>query len=75
MDFAGSESRSPHTVKISDLHLPLTHNVKKAGIRNSSTPMCRVGQNRIYTPYMTVCLVISLPKVLYIHRIYGSGQL
>jgi hypothetical protein len=31
----------------------------------------RVGQNRIYTPYMTVYLVISLPKILYI---YGSGQ-
>ena len=30
----------------------------------------RVGQNRIYTPYMTVYLVISLPKVPYIHRIY-----
>jgi hypothetical protein len=24
--------------------------------------ICRVGQNRIYTPYMTVCMVISLPK-------------
>jgi len=36
----------------------------------------RVDQNRIYTPYMTVYLVIFLPKVLYIHRIYiyGSGQ-
>jgi len=30
----------------------------------------RVGQNRIYTPYMTVYLVISLPKIPYIHRIY-----
>jgi len=46
--------------------------------------MPRVGQNRIYTPYMTVYLVISLPKIPYIHRIYmvlanpiyayGSGQ-
>ena len=36
----------------------------------------RVGQNRIHTPYMTVYLVISLPKIPYIHRIYiyGSGQ-
>jgi hypothetical protein len=25
----------------------------------------RVGQNRIYTPYMTVYLVISLPKLPY----------
>jgi hypothetical protein len=32
--------------------------------------MCRIGQNRIYTPYMTVYLVISLPKLPYIHRIY-----
>ena len=32
--------------------------------------MCRVGQNRIYTPCMTVCMVISLPKIPYIHRIY-----
>ena len=35
-------------------------------------PLCitRVGQNRIYAPYMTVYLVISLPKSPYIHRIY-----
>ena len=32
--------------------------------------ICRVGQNCIYTPYMTVYLVISLPKIPYIHRIY-----
>ena len=31
---------------------------------------CRVSQNRIYTPYMTVYLVISLPKIPYMHRIY-----
>jgi hypothetical protein len=30
----------------------------------------RDGQNRIYTLYMTVYLVISLLKILYIHRIY-----
>jgi len=29
----------------------------------------KVGQNRIYTPYMTVYLLISLPKIPYIHRI------
>ena len=29
----------------------------------------RVGQNCIYTPYMTVYLVISLPSVPYMHRI------
>jgi len=30
----------------------------------------RIGHNRIYALYMTVYLVISLPKKLYIHRIY-----
>jgi len=30
----------------------------------------RGGQNRIYAPYMTVYLVVSLPKIPYIHRIY-----
>jgi len=32
--------------------------------------ICRVGQNRIYKPYVAVYLVISLPKIPYIHRIY-----
>jgi hypothetical protein len=32
--------------------------------------MFRVGQNRIYAPYMTLYLVISLPRIPYIHRIY-----
>ena len=32
--------------------------------------LSRIGQNRIYTPYMTVYLVIFLPKLPYIHRIY-----
>jgi len=36
--------------------------------------MCRVGQIRIYTPYMTVCMVNSLPKIPYTPYIYGSGQ-
>jgi len=36
----------------------------------ASIIIVRVGQNRIYTPYMTVYLVISLPKLPYIHRIY-----
>jgi len=30
----------------------------------------RVGQNRMSAPYMTVCMVISLPKIPYVHRIY-----
>ena len=32
--------------------------------------ICRVGQNRIYTLDTTVYLVISLPKLPYINRIY-----
>jgi hypothetical protein len=32
--------------------------------------MVRVGQDRMYTPYMTVYLVVSLLKLPYIHRIY-----
>jgi hypothetical protein len=39
---------------------------------------CRVGQNRICTPYMTVCMVNYLLKMPYIHHIYvcmyGFGQ-
>ena len=30
----------------------------------------RIGQNRMYTPYMAMYLVISLPKIPYINRIY-----
>ena len=36
----------------------------------SSACMCRVGQNRIYAPYMTVYSVIILPKITYTPRIY-----
>ena len=40
--------------------------------------VCRVGQNCISAPYMTLCMVISLLKMPYVHRIYlkmhGSGQ-
>ena len=34
------------------------------------TYMSRVGHNDIYTPYMTVYLVISLSKIPYMHRLY-----
>ena len=34
------------------------------------THIIRVGQNRIYTPYLTVYLVNCLPKIPYTHRIY-----
>ena len=49
------------------------HHITKFAVRYFPPPlllhMCRVGQNRIYTPYMTVLLVNSLPKIPYIHRI------
>jgi len=32
--------------------------------------MHMVGQNRVHTPYMAGILVISLPKIPYVHRIY-----
>ena len=39
------------------------------------THICRVGQNSIYTPYVTVSLVISLPKIPDITPYsYGSDQ-
>ena len=46
--------------------------------RNSELVIFKVGQDHICTPYMTVCMVDSLPKVTYIRRIYvcmyGFGQ-
>ena len=30
----------------------------------------RVGQNPVYTSYMTVCMVIFLLKIPFVHRIY-----
>jgi hypothetical protein len=30
----------------------------------------RVGQSRVYTPHMTVHLVISMPKIPYIYTVY-----
>jgi hypothetical protein len=45
----------------------------KQTLVNVSVPACtiiRVGHNCIFTPYMTVYLMISLPKIPYIHHIY-----
>ena len=38
-------------------------------VGGAQTLTWRVGQNRIYTPYMTVYSVVPLPKIPYIHRI------
>jgi hypothetical protein len=40
------------------------------GSISCSLPILRVGQNRIYTPYMAVCMVISLLKIPYMHCNY-----
>jgi len=51
--------------------LEVTWVVARIGQSRIQTPcMSRVGQNCIYAPYMTVYLVISLPKIPHIHRIY-----
>jgi len=40
--------------------------------------MSRVGQNCVCAPYMTVCMVISMLKIPYVHciylNLYKSGQ-
>jgi hypothetical protein len=73
---------APHRVERCVLHLDVTSMdldqvclLKKAlGMlacsRVEPLLFSRVGQNRIYTPYMTVYLVLFLPKILYIHPIY-----
>jgi hypothetical protein len=49
--------------------------VKVCDVTERQRCICRVGQNRIHTPYMTVYLMISLPKYRrYTVYIYGSGQ-
>jgi hypothetical protein len=43
----------------------------KHSVLTASRLTSRVGQNRICTPYMhTVCMMITLPKIPYVHRIY-----
>ena len=50
--------------------LPLPLSQRQTLDRWGPAVVYQVGQNRIYTPYMTVYLVISLPKIPCIHRIY-----
>jgi len=38
--------------------------------RVQSLQMARVGQDRLYAPYMTVYLMTSLPRTPYVHRIW-----
>ena len=52
-------------------HTPVVHTNVCAEIYAACIHYIRwVGQNLKYSPYMTVYLVISLPKLPYIHRIY-----
>ena len=46
------------------------HNAPPKLSQHCVIPLCRVGQHRISALYMTVYMVISLPKIPYIHRIY-----
>ena len=42
----------------------------EAALRWTTAFVGRVGQHRIYTPYVTVYLVTALPKIPCVHRIY-----
>jgi hypothetical protein len=48
----------------------VVHSIVSRKNRQTVGKVRRVGQNRVYTPYMTVYMVISLPKMPYTHRIY-----
>jgi hypothetical protein len=56
---------SPHSTPTA----PQAH-AQGSQIKQRHTHNSRVGQNRIYTPYTTVHLLFSLPKIPYMHRIY-----
>ena len=49
---------------------PCISQKNRAGQNHTYIRIYRVGQNCIYTPYMTVYLVFFLPKLLYTHRVY-----
>jgi hypothetical protein len=77
-------SAQSHTHTHTNTHTALIDTCDAACLftRLNKLNMSRVGQNRTYTLYMTVYLVIPLPKIPYVHRvyiniyiyIYGSGQ-
>jgi len=51
-------------------HLRCKYTVLANPTNSVACHMGRDGQNRIFTPYMTVYMVISLPNIPYTHRIY-----
>ena len=47
--------------------------VQAVHVASAAHVVYKVGQNRVYIPFVTVCSVISLPKTPYIHHyIYGT---
>jgi len=60
-------TRWEHTTRWEAYHCPPC--IQQAHKRHTHTPTHRVGQNRIRTLYMTVCVVISLLKLPYIHTV------
>jgi len=54
----------PHTLHS---HTRTAHTILSSPHLHS---LSRIGQNHMYTTYMTIYLVIFLPKTPYIHRIY-----
>jgi hypothetical protein len=65
-------SAQSHTHTHTNTHTALIDTCDAACLftRLNKLNMSRVGQNRTYTLYMTVYLVIPLPKIPYVHRIY-----
>jgi hypothetical protein len=43
---------------------------RAAEVAGGAGVMCRVGQSRMHTPYITVYKVISLPKIPCVHCMY-----
>ena len=63
--YASSTTQSPHPhPKVCNASFSTRY------VRFGQNYRCGVGQNRIYTPYVTVYLLISLPKLPYIHCVY-----
>ena len=60
--FLFSTTRASDTAREHWGHVPVEVNVPKY--------FSRVGQNRISAPYMTLCMMISLMKIPYVHWIY-----
>ena len=65
-----SSHKHSHRLVLGFLRPGSQHEVLPISKVRSLILVYRVGQNRIYAPYMTVYLVTSLPNMAYIHRIY-----